>query len=248
MKAMEWLFIIIGLLSIIYGAIVARVGSGTGFFMVWLFIGVAFIAAFVTFHAGLWDKLPAFVKVIVKAISVIVLLSLIIVECIIFQGFTYKAKGDLDYIIVLGAQVRDDGPSMVLKYRLNKAYEYLTDNKSTICIVSGGQGGNEPCAEADAMEAYLKDKGIPGSRIRKEDKSHNTLENMQFSKELTGNSGAAVGIVTNNFHVFRGVAIAKKQGFTDVCGIPAPSTPLYLPNNMLREFFGVVKDKLHGNI
>jgi len=33
-----------------------------------------------------------------------------------------------------------------------------------------------------------------------------------------------------------------------VYGIAAPSTPLYLPNNMLREVLGVVKDKAAGNI
>ena len=50
----------------------------------------------------------------------------------------------LDYIIVLGAQVRKDGPSPVLKYRLDKAVEYLNENPDTVCIVSGGQGSNEP--------------------------------------------------------------------------------------------------------
>ena len=136
---------------------------------------------------------------------------------------------------------------MVLKYRLDQAYDYLKDNEATICIVSGGQGSNEPCTEAEAMERYLEDRGITSSRIIREDRSRNTLENLRFSKELI-KEGASVGIVTNNFHMFRGVAIAKKQGYTDVCGIPASSNPIYLPNNMLREFFGVIKDKLRGNI
>ena len=57
-----------------------------------------------------------------------------------------------------------------------------------------------------------------------------------------------VGIVTNDFHVFRGVSIAQKQGYEDVYGVPAGSHRLYLPNNMLREFCGVCKDKLFGNM
>ena len=52
---------------------------------------------------------------------------------------------------------------------------------------------------------------------------------------------ASVGIVTNNFHMFRELQIAKKQGLKNVCGIEAESTRLYLPNNMLREFFAMVK-------
>ena len=35
--------------------------------------------------------------------------------------------------------------------------------------------------------------------------------------------------------------IAKKYGLTDACGIAAGSSPLYLPNNMLREFFAEIK-------
>ena len=44
--------------------------------------------------------------------------------------FTNSKKGsqDLDYIIVLGAQVREDGPSVVLKYRLDAAVDYLNGN------------------------------------------------------------------------------------------------------------------------
>ena len=57
-----------------------------------------------------------------------------------------------------------------------------------------------------------------------------------------------VGIVTNDFHVFRGVSIARKQGYEDVYGVPAGSHRLYLANNMLREFYGVCKDKLFGNM
>ncbi|MGN0312810.1 MAG: YdcF family protein, partial [Lachnospiraceae bacterium] len=53
--------------------------------------------------------------------------------------------------------------------------------------------------------------------------------------------GASVGVVTNNFHVFRALQIAKSQGLTNICGIATKTTPLYLPNNMVREYFGELK-------
>jgi uncharacterized SAM-binding protein YcdF (DUF218 family) len=59
---------------------------------------------------------------------------------------------------------------------------------------------------------------------------------------------ASVAIVTSNFHVTRGLALARKQGLTEAYAIAAPSTPLFLPNNMLREFFGLSKDFLLGNL
>ena len=39
----------------------------------------------------------------------------------------YEPERDRDYMIVLGAQWTASGPSKVLKYRLDKAVEYLKD-------------------------------------------------------------------------------------------------------------------------
>jgi len=59
---------------------------------------------------------------------------------------------------------------------------------------------------------------------------------------------ASAAIVTNNFHLFRALHIAAAHGYGDVQGISAYSTALYLPNNMVREFFGVAKDLLKGDL
>ena len=57
-----------------------------------------------------------------------------------------------------------------------------------------------------------------------------------------------VAIVTNDYHLFRGMAIARKQGIAHVSGIAAGATPWYLPNNMARESFGLAKDFVFGNL
>ena len=57
-----------------------------------------------------------------------------------------------------------------------------------------------------------------------------------------------MGIVTNDFHVYRAVHIARKAGLAHACGIAGYSTPLYLPNNLLRESLGLAKDFAVGNI
>ncbi len=148
----------------------------------------------------------------------------------------------LDYIIVLGAQVRKDyGPSPVLKYRLDKAVEYLNENPDTVCIVSGGQGSNEPWSEAEGMARYLQEK--KALILRGFCRKINRRQPSRISRtvKMLMKEGASVGIVTNNFHVFRALQIAKKYGLSDVCGIAADSTPKYLPNNMLREFFAEMK-------
>ena len=168
------------------------------------------------------------------------------VEARIISGFSASGEPGLPYIVVLGAQVHEDGPSLVLKYRLDKAAEYLEANTETICVVSGGQGINEPFSEAQGMKDYLVKLGIREERILIEDQSLNTVQNIRNSRALLPEGTVKAGIVTNNFHVCRGVSIARRQGLSEAVGIAADSTPVYLPHNMLREFFGIVKDTVTG--
>ncbi|MCH5271347.1 MAG: YdcF family protein [Lachnospiraceae bacterium] len=222
-------------------------GYGTKFFLIWGVLGIVFL-----FWAKYGDKVKErFPKRVKKAVSLLIgvgVLTFVIVECVILSGFFVKGKENLDYIIVLGAQVRENGPSYVLQKRLDAAYEYLENNPSTIVIVSGGQGSNEPTTEAQGMYEYLIGRGIAPERILMEGASRNTSENIRYSMQLFDAENSSVGIVTNNFHVFRGVHLARAEGCADVYGIVAGSHPGYLPNNMLREFFGVVKDFLSGNL
>lgn len=223
-----------------YGIMVRAVGSGTGFFMVWLGLGILCILIAAANRRDLWKRAPDLIRMFITLVVIIGTGCFVVAEGGIISGFYQHGQPDLDYIIVLGAQVHESGPSAVLKFRLDKAVEYLEEYQDTICIVSGGQGYNEPFPEAVGMAEYLKQKGISEQRILVEDQSKTTEENLKNSRKLM-DQDASLGIVTNNFHVFRAVQTAKKQGIKNVCGIAADSTKLFLPNNMLREFLGEIK-------
>ena len=90
------------------------------------------------------------------------------------------------------------------------------------------------------MAEYLEKKGVPKVRILMETESTTTAQNISNSMQYI-REGATVGIVTNNFHMFRALQIAKQQGLAHVHGIAAKSKPLYLPNNMLREYLAEIK-------
>lgn len=240
---MSIVFGILAVLCALYGAAVRAIGSGTGFFLVWFGLAVVFaaLALAVRFHA--FDLLPTIAKRTGAGVVCLVLLVAVVAAGFSISGFDEKGEDDLDCIIVLGAQVRDDGPSIVLKCRLDTAALYLQDNPRTRCIVSGGQSESEPDSEARVMADYLVETwGIDPDRITLEDRSHNTVQNIRNSMELLEPGEERVGIVTNNFHVFRGTAIARKQGIDGAVGIAAPSNPFYLPNNVLREVMGICKD------
>lgn len=240
--------IVIGFICILYGIAVMMVGSGTWFFAFWYVLGAAVLAAAWVVISGTWDALPAIARHVVEGVLVLMLVGFLATQVLILQDFGDEGEPDLDYIVVLGAQVYEWGPSVVLQHRLDTACDYLQANPRTMCIVSGGQGFNEHAAEADVMADYLVTHGIDPSRIIVEDRAENTEQNIVNSMAFFDPDNDSVGIVTNNFHVFRGVRIARKAGIAHVCGIAAGSSVPYLPNNMVRESLGIAKGFLTGSL
>ena len=213
----------LALLSAFYAFAVMKTHSGTGFWKVWLVIAAVFALLAVGIAANWWVALPRIIRGVIIS--------------------NMHARGDqhLDYVVVLGAQVRKSGPSKALRYRLDTAADYLRNSPDTICIVSGGKGANEPFPEAQGMADYLKAHGIEEGRILQESKSKTTQENIVNSKKLIAGDNASVGIITNDFHMFRALQIAHDNGLDEAQGIAAGSPPDMLVNNMVREFFAEIK-------
>lgn len=244
---LHMIWMIVGILCALYClALAITGGTGTWFFLIWGIMGVAF-TLWGIFRGRIWHVMPHWLHITAGTLFLLMLAVFLFTEGCIISGFSKNTDKELDYIVVLGAQLKTTGPSRVLQYRLDTAYEYLTAHPDTKVIVSGGQGSNEPASEAQGMYDYLVKRGIEPGRIVLEDKSVNTEQNIRFSKEFLQADADKVGIVSNNFHVFRAVKLAKAAGYRNVVGIAAPATAFYLPNNMLREFFGVVKDFLMGH-
>ena len=155
------------------------------------------------------------------------------------------ADFDENYVIVLGAGIKDEKVLKSLQKRLDKCLEYATRNPEAIIIVSGGQGRGESISEAEAMKRYLIDCGVNGAKILKEDKSTNTNENFRFSKQIidelsTEKEKARIVFITNSYHSYRAKLIARGQGIeTTVLNAPLP---IYLrPSSYIRETLAVFK-------
>ena len=166
----------------------------------------------------------------------------------VISGMKSSGKKNLDYVVVLGAHVKGDVPSKALELRLKAALKYARENEDTTLILSGGQGLGEDITEAKCMENYLTAHGISQERLVLEEKSTSTKENLKFSDELTGCSKKNTGILSNNFHVYRAVKLAEKQGYKHPYGIAAASDPIMQVHYVVREVAALVKEKLRGNI
>ena len=149
-----------------------------------------------------------------------------------------------EFVVVLGAQVQGDKPSLTLKKRLDLAYTYLTEHPNAEAVVSGGQGPDEQYTEASVMARYLIDRGIGEERILREEKASDTRENLAFSRALVeplGIDTSKVLIITSDFHLCRAKFLARKQGM-EAFGLASQTWPEILRvNYLLREVFAFVK-------
>jgi uncharacterized SAM-binding protein YcdF (DUF218 family) len=145
-----------------------------------------------------------------------------------------------DYIIILGARVKGEVPSLALQYRIDAAASYLKKNRESIAIASGGQGPGEDITEAEAIKRGLLAHGISSDRILLEDKSTDTVENIRFSKRLIPQNLKTGLLVTNDFHLYRAKSIAKDQGL-NLEGIPAETPTVAIPKSYAREYLAITK-------
>lgn len=237
------LLAVVGVLCFVYfGMLVTYVGLQS-FFFVFPMIGMACFLLVLIWQGHYKGKftLPRKLMVGFWSIMSIAVLLFGILFGMIMHGQSVGPKAKADYVIVLGAGLRGERPSLVLRNRIGAAAKYLSENPDTKVVVSGGQGPDELISEAEAMRRGLVDFGVAQTRIIMEDKSTSTNENLMYSKQLIPD-GASVVIVTSRFHVYRACHLARECGYTSVSGLGAENVRWLNPTNYLRECMAVFKD------
>ena len=207
-----------------------------------------FIAALLILHR----YLPAALWRIVVVLVCIGLAYFCFVEYFIIKNARTDRDAGRDYLIVLGAAVYKDQPSLTLVRRLEGALQYLNEHPKTIAIVTGGKGTGEEITEAQAMHDWLIAHGVAPERVIMEPKATSTLENLQYSFDIIRARGdepqGKVAIVSSAYHLYRAKLMAQKLGVADAAGVAAPWGYFFVMlNYFIREAFGVTHLWVFGN-
>ena len=164
----------------------------------------------------------------------------------VLSGAYDHISGEPQVMIVLGCQVKEDGPSILLRDRLDEALNYLEDHPDLTVVVSGGQGPDEPTSEAQAMADYLIANGVDGQKVLLETASHNTAQNFAYSKKQMDEAqidySDRILVVSNGFHLTRARMLTQRAGFEEVYTLAAPTS--HLPSRLhmyIREPLALVK-------
>ncbi|RVU70424.1 MULTISPECIES: YdcF family protein [Lactobacillus] len=154
----------------------------------------------------------------------------------------------LDYVVVLGAGLRGKEVAPLLASRIKRGIEIYHQNPGSKLIMSGGQGPDEEIPESHAMAHYAESCGVPASEIIIEDQSKTTRENIKFSHRLM-KANSRFCIVTNSYHVYRALVLAKRQGLACI-GYGAKTKWYFTLNAFVREFIAylVITKKMQCGI
>lgn len=117
---------------------------------------------------------------------------------------------DVDCIIVLGCQVRDDGSlSHMLRDRLMRGLEVYNAGAAPKLLMSGDHGQND-YDEVGAMKRYAIDNGVPSKNVFMDHAGFSTYETVYRAKEIF--AAKKVIIITQEYHLYRTLYIAEQLG------------------------------------
>lgn len=122
-------------------------------------------------------------------------------------------RGCYDCAVVCGYHANIDGtPSSVMRTRVEKAAELWKAGKVRFLILSGGPVFHE-YVEADVMQEYARELGIPEECLLTEPKALCTYDNLRYAKELMEAHGLQnCVVVTNAWHLRKADHYARKAG------------------------------------
>lgn len=198
-----------------------------------------FAALLVLIHNFAGDKLW-------RVITVLLCLGFIYfcaVEIPIVKNSRTDKNPERKYLIVLGAAVHGDEPSLALIHRMEGALDYMEKYPESTAILSGGQGKGEHLSEASCMYDWLTAHGVSPDRLIMEDKATSTMENLQFSFKIIRDRGdepdGNIALVSSSYHLYRAKSMSKLLG-AEAAGVAGSmGYPIYMLNCYIREAFGV---------
>ncbi len=224
-----------GILHILYSAaMIIYAGIHTTFVSFWTLTGVLLLMI-----SHLNGKSGTILRIMTAAGDVLLILQ--ITKIFIFGR--QKPEQGADYVIVLGAQVKGDRPSRALLRRIHAAAAYMRENPTCMAVACGGKGKGEWITESQCIRDTLIDIGIERERILCENRSVSTFQNLMFAKEIIGTDRSVV-IVSNSFHLYRAIEIAKRVGFLQCKGIGTRPEPMLEMNYYVRECLSLWYNRL----
>ena len=149
-------------------------------------------------------------------------------------------------VVVLGASVLGETPSLELAGRIKTAAKVLKENPDMRCVATGGLGDTASITEAACIKKELVQRySIEPERIFLEEASTNTFENLKNAKDILENERFSdeIIIVTGEYHMFRAKFLSERVGLHSYARASSTDYRIFL-HSYLRELLAIPKSFL----
>jgi len=167
-------------------------------------------------------------KFLVVFCVVVIVLDVVFV---VLVAKMHREPEKADAVIILGAAIN----SPALYNRTLEGLSLYKQGKADVLVLSGGRISNRDISEAGYMKRVLEKNVSPLPDIRVDDESSNTEENIRNARKLIPEAKSVI-IVSDEFHLGRGMLLAIRNGFYPVY-VSAPKPEYYKSKELIWYYF-----------
>ena len=148
------------------------------------------------------------IKLLLIIIVIIILINayMIVVTKKLILNKDKISKDNIECIVVLGAGIRNGGPSPMLEDRLLTAIELYNSGVTNKILVTGDHEYADH-DEVNVMKNYLKEHGIPSENIFMDHAGLSTYDSIYRASKVFKTNRFI--IVTQKYHLYRALYISK---------------------------------------
>lgn len=175
---------------------------------------------------------------LIRRVISFILLLIIVIPLYIAGNIWYSARNaepiKSDLILVMGAAQFDGRPSDILRQRLEQALSTYKLGLAPVIYTVGAGAPGDRTTEAATSRNWLIQNGVAKNKILAVSKGRDTLSSTEsYVAEAKKRGYASVIIVTDPYHCYRAMSMAKDLGFLASCS-PVKSGAASVENSGLK--------------
>jgi len=129
-----------------------------------------------------------------------------------------------DAIVILGAAVIDEKPSLVFEERIKHSINLYKEGLAKKIIFTGGFGNGKRYSESSVGASMAIHQGVPARDILVEESSRTTRQNLYYARRIMQKNGFNTAIIVSDpLHMKRAIMMAEDLGI-EAFSSPTPTT------------------------
>jgi uncharacterized SAM-binding protein YcdF (DUF218 family) len=170
------------------------------------------------------QSMPRRIRKIALGLLIVGLAWCVIIATQIWRFGMHDGATKSDCIIILGAAVQGENPSLVFAERIRHGLDLYHQGYAPVLLFTGGFGDGQQHSESSVGRFIALENNIPENAILIEERSHTTHQNLSEAQALMCEHHLQSAIIVSDpLHMKRSMMMAKGLGITAVSS-PTPTT------------------------